>query len=346
MRIPRHNPSTIQYINPEMVKPFILKAADLPDWADAELDELFTVLDLPKSPEAAAAFLRAHGSVIRGIALRKTKIDAPFLDAVPALEIISSYSAGLDNVDMEAVKERGITIENTSHILAEDVVNAAIGLALAVTRGFVSADAYVRSGVWPEQGQYPLGRSISRMTIGIVGLGTIGAVLANRLQAFGSQVAYYGPTRKPVALPYYNNLEQLATDCEMLILTCPLSRATHHLVNARVINALGPRGFLVNVSRGPVVDETALIAALAANRIAGAALDVFEHEPMVPEQLRKDSRLVLTPHIGSGTEETRRGMAENVVDTLARHFRIKGPRGDSACNPGVSAGVPAAVIGG
>lgn len=327
-----------------MVKPFILKAADLPDWADAELNELFIVLDLPKSPEAATAFLKEHGSMIRGIALRKTKIDATFLDAVPALEIISSYSAGLDNVDMEAAKARGITIENTSNVLAEDVVNAAIGLALAVTRGLVSADAYVRSGVWPQLGQYPLGRSISRMKIGVVGLGTIGSVLANRLQAFGSQVAYYGPTRKPVALPYYDNLEDLATDCEMLILTCPLSPATHHLVNARVINALGPRGFLVNISRGPVVDEAALIAALAANRIAGAALDVFEHEPVVPEQLRNDSRLVLTPHIGSGTEETRRGMAENVVDTLARHFGLEGPRGNRACRASVSAAFPGAVI--
>jgi lactate dehydrogenase-like 2-hydroxyacid dehydrogenase len=320
-----------------MVKPLILKAADLPDWTNAELNELFTVLDLPKSPEAATAFLKEHGKAIRGIALRKTKVDATFLDAVPALEIISSYSAGLDNVDMEAVKARGITIENTSHILAEDVVNAAIGLALAVTRGFVSADAYVRSGVWPEQGQYPLGRSISRMKVGIVGLGTIGTVLANRLQAFSPQVAYFGPTRKAVAFPYYDNLEQLAADCEMLILTCPLSPATHHLVNARVIDALGPRGFLVNVSRGPVVDEAALIAALAKNRIAGAALDVFEREPIVPKQLREDSRLVLTPHIGSGTEETRRGMAENVVDALARHFGIEGPRGNRSDKPGASA---------
>lgn len=327
-----------------MVKPFILKAADLPDWTNAELNELFTVLDLPINPEAATEFLKAHGSVIRGIALRKTKIDAAFLDAVPALEIISSYSAGLDNVDLAAVKARGITIENTSHVLAEDVVNAAIGLALALTRGFVNADAYVRSGLWPEQGQYLLGRSISHMKVGIVGFGTIGALLATRLQAFGSQVAYFGPRRKPVAFPYYDDLEQLATDCEMLILTCPLSPATHHLVNARVIDALGPRGFLVNVSRGPVVDEAALIAALAANRIAGAALDVFEHEPIVPEQLRKDSRVVLTPHIGSGTEETRRSMAENVVDTLARHFSIVGPRGHRASKPGVSAGFPAAVI--
>jgi lactate dehydrogenase-like 2-hydroxyacid dehydrogenase len=309
-----------------MEKPIILKAAELPDWTTAELNALFTVLELPEEPAAASAFLKEHGPAIRGIALRKTKVDAAFLDAVPALEIISSYSAGLDNVDVQAVKARGIVIENSSHVLAEDVANTALGLALAVTRDFVKADAYVRAGKWPERGQFPLGRSISRMNVGIVGLGMIGSAIARRLQAFGSRVAYFGPTRKPVDIPYYDSVVGLAAACDMLILACPLSRATHHLVDATVIDALGPGGFLVNISRGPVVDEAALIAALGADRIAGAALDVFEREPEVPAALIEDDRLVLTPHIGSATEETRRGMAENVVDTLARHFGIAGPR--------------------
>jgi lactate dehydrogenase-like 2-hydroxyacid dehydrogenase len=309
-----------------MQKPIILKAAKLPDWTGSELKALFSVLEFPEAPSEAAAFLKEYGPTIRGIALRKTKIDAAFLDAVPALEIISSYSAGLDNVDVAAVKQRGIVIENTSHVLADDVANAAIGFALALTRDLVNADAYVRSGAWPVEGHYPLGRSISHMKIGIVGLGTIGTVLAKRLHAFGSQVSYYGPSRKPADFPYYDNLVQLATDSDMLILTCPLTSETHHLVNASVLKALGPRGTLVNVARGPVVDEAALIAALAENALAGAALDVFENEPEVPEALKSDKRLLLAPHIGSGTEETRRGMAENVVDTLARHFKIKGPR--------------------
>lgn len=309
-----------------MTKPIILNAAELPEWTHAELRALFTVLDLPQEPESASAFLKEHGSKVRGIALRKTKIDAAFLDTLPALEIISSYSAGLDNVDIGATRARGIRIENTSHILAEDVSNAAVGLALAVTRDFVNADAYVRSGQWPVQGQYRLGRSISRMKVGIVGLGTIGSAIAHRLKAFGSKLAYFGPSRKPVDIPYYDDVTRLARDCDMLILTCPLSSATHHLIDATVIDALGPDGFLVNIARGPVVDEQALIAALASDRLAGAALDVFEHEPAVPEALIRDRRLVLTPHIGSGTEETRRAMAENVVDALARHFGIESPR--------------------
>jgi lactate dehydrogenase-like 2-hydroxyacid dehydrogenase len=305
-----------------MVKPIILKAAELPEWTQEELRALFTVLDLPKHPADARAFLKAHGHEVRGIALRKTKIDAAFLDAVPALEIISSYSAGLDNLDVQAANARRIKIENTSHILAEDVANTALGIALAVTRDLVNADAFVRSGRWPEQVQYPLGRSISGMKVGIVGLGTIGSAIAKRLQAFGSRIAYFGPRRKPVDIPYYDDVARLARDCDMLILTCPLSPATHHLVNADVIEALGPDGFLVNIARGPVVDEAALIAALAANRIAGAALDVFEHEPSVPQALIEDRRVVLTPHIGSATQETRRRMAQNVVDTLAQHFGV------------------------
>jgi lactate dehydrogenase-like 2-hydroxyacid dehydrogenase len=309
-----------------MTKPLLLQAAELPDRTCAELRSLFTVLELPKAAAEAAAFLAQHGASIRGMALRKTQVDAKLLDALPALEIISSYSAGLDNVDVQAVQARGIVLENTSHVLAEDVANTALGLALALTRDLVNADAFVRSGQWPQRKQYPLGRSISHMRVGIVGLGSIGMAVARRLAAFGSRVSYFGPSRKPVDLPYLDDVAALAADSDLLILTCPLSPATHHLVNARVLDALGPRGFLVNIARGPVVDEPALIAALAGNRIAGAALDVFEHEPEVPAALLNDRRLVLTPHIGSATEETRRAMAENVVDTLARHFGLKSPR--------------------
>jgi lactate dehydrogenase-like 2-hydroxyacid dehydrogenase len=307
-------------------KPSILKSAGLPDWTTEKLHQLFTVFELPADLEAAAALLRKHGRDVRGLALRKTKVDVELLNALPALEIISSYSAGLDNVDLLAVNARGIVIENTSHVLAEDVANTAIALALAVTRDLVNADAFVRSGKWPQNGHYSLGRSISSMRIGIVGLGGIGSAIARRLAAFGSSVAYYGPRRKPVDLPYYDDIVALAADSDMLILTCPLSFATHHLIGEKAIEALGPRGYLINISRGPVVDEKALIAAVATDRIAGAALDVFEHEPEVPIAFIDSPRLILTPHIGSATEETRRGMAENVVATLARHFGLTDQR--------------------
>ncbi|WP_102225896.1 2-hydroxyacid dehydrogenase [Acidimangrovimonas sediminis] len=306
-------------------RPKILNAAVLPDTTVAELGRLFDRLDLPKDPEAARAFLQARGKGVRGVALRKTRIDAAFLDLIPDVEIISSYSAGLDNVDVAEVAARGIALKNTSHILAEDVANTALGLALAVTRDLTGADRYVRGGRWPEGGHYPLGRSVSHMRVGIVALGSIGAAVARRLAALGSEVVYYGPRRKPVALPYYDDLVRMAADCDMLILTCPLSEATHHLVDGRVLRALGPRGYLVNIARGPVVDEAALIDVLAGPGLAGAALDVFEHEPEVPQALRDDPRLVLTPHIGSATEETRQGMADFVVDSLAAHFDLNAP---------------------
>ena len=324
-----------------MSKPIILNAAELPARTQAELASLFTVLDWPQQPDEAAAFLAQHGASIRGIALRKTKIDAAFLDALPALEIIASYSAGLDNLDVQSAQARGIRVENSSRILAEDVANTAIGLALAVTRDLVQADAYVRAGKWARYGAMPLGRSISRMKVGMVGLGTIGAAIARRLQAFGSQIAYYGPNRKAVDLPYYDDVTRLAADSDMLILTCPLTPQTHHLVDAAVLAALGPQGFLVNIARGPVVDEAALVEALAGQRLAGAALDVFEHEPHVPEALIANPRVVLTPHIGSATEETRTGMADNVVDTLARHFGIASPR--MATSPATDIGKAAAT---
>jgi lactate dehydrogenase-like 2-hydroxyacid dehydrogenase len=320
------NRASIESAEQNMEKPTILKAGVLPRQTMIELNQLFNRLDLPDEASAASDFLHCYGDKIRGMALRKTRIDAAFLDAVPSLEIISSYSAGLDNVDVAEVKARGIQLENTSHILAEDVANTALALALAVTRKLIPADAFVRAGHWPAQGQYPLGRSLSSMRVGIVALGSIGSAVARRLQALGAEVAYYGPHRKPVDLPYYDDITQLATDCDMLVLTCPLSAATRHLVGAAVLRALGPRGYLVNIARGPVVDETALIDTLAADGIAGAALDVFEHEPEVPAALIADQRLVLTPHIGSATEETRTAMAENVASALVRYFGLPRPR--------------------
>ncbi len=301
-------------------KPCILRAAQLPEGTVQELHERFTVLDLPADKSTIPDFLAAHGSRIRGMALRKTLVDAAFLDALPHLEIISSYSAGLENLDVEHALAKGIKVTNTSHILAEDVANTATALTLAVTRDLINADAFVRQGGWLKRPIYPFTRSITCMSVGIVGLGAIGSAAARRLEALGARVVYSGPRPKDTHLPYYADVTQMAKDCDLLLLCCPLSPQTHHLVNAEVLAALGPRGFLVNVSRGSIVDEQALIAALAANGIAGAALDVFENEPHVPQALIDDLRVVLTPHLGSGTEETRQAMTDNVVDELCAHL--------------------------
>jgi len=309
-----------------MSKPIILKAAKLPEQTAAELEAMFTLRVLPADPAAARDWLATHGAGIRGLALRKTVIDAAFLDLLPDLEIISSYSAGLDNVDVAAVTARGIALKNSSHVLAADVANCALGLALALTRDLVQADRFVRAGTWPDQPQYRLGRSLSRMQVGIVGLGTIGREIARRLEVLGAGIHYYGPRPKPVDWTWHASPQSLAGAVDLMILACPLSDETRHLVDASVLAALGPRSFLVNVARGPVVDEAALVAALAADGIAGAALDVFEHEPQVPAALIADPRVILTPHLGSGTEETRQAMGDHVVDSLAAHFGLPSPR--------------------
>lgn len=310
-----------------MPRPLILDAAALPPATTAELHALFDVVALPEDPAVRAALLAAEGARIRGMALHGVRVDAGLLAALPALEVISSYSAGLDNLDIAAAKARGIRIENTSAVLADDVANHAIALALGVTRQLVQADSFLRAGKWQAREEFPLTRSMVGMTVGIVGLGSIGMAIARRLEAMGARVAYAGRSPKPVAYAYHSTAAALAEAVEMLILACPLTAETRHMIDAPVLNALGPRGYLVNIGRGPVVDEAALVAALQAGRIAGAALDVFEDEPQVPQALIQHPRVMLTPHIGSGTIETRQGMADHVVDALARHFGVAGPRG-------------------
>lgn len=309
-----------------MTRPTILRAAELPESNLAELDALFTVLPLPKDGARIPGFLQQHGAQVRGLALRNTVVDQAMLDALPALEIIASYSAGLDNVDLTAVRARDIRVRNSSHVLARDVANVAVGLLMAVTRDLVRADAFVRDGSWASGATWPLGRSVVDMTVGVVGFGAIGTEVASRLKAMGAQVAYTGPNRKPVELPYHASVLDLAAHCDALVLTCPLTEATRHMIDAQVLQALGRDGYLINIARGPVVDEAALVAALAQGTIAGAGLDVFEEEPMVPRALRDSPRVVLTPHLGSGTEETRQAMADHVVDALADHFGLQGPR--------------------
>ena len=300
----------------------VLQYAALPEKTHRELGETFTVLTLPKNEADAAEFLAEHGARIRGMAVRHAYVDAAMLDRMPALEIISSYSAGLDGIDTDAARARGISVQNTSKILAEDVADLAVALAIAVIRGLVRGHDFVRAGKWGNEG-FPLGRSLRSLRIGIVGLGHIGSSVARRLEAMGAQMGYFGPRRKPVALAYFDRIEELAGWADMLIVTCPATPETVKLIDKEVLDRLGPEGYLVNVSRGTIVDEEALMGALSDKRIAGAALDVFEREPQVPDALRNDDRLVLSPHMGSGTRETRQQMGDRLLEALVEHFTGK-----------------------
>lgn len=297
----------------------ILQAADLPEKTDRELKETFNVVRLPKDERAASALIAEYGTQIRGIAVRHAHIDAAMLDRLPALEIISSYSAGLDGIDVDYALARGIVVRNTSKILAEDVADLAVALSISVTRGLMRGHDYVREGKWGNSA-FPLGRSLRSIKTGIVGLGHIGSAVAGRFAAMGAPVGYYGPRRKPVELSYFDDMKALAEWADLLVVTCPASPETVGLIDGTVLERLGPEGFLVNVSRGTIVDEQALIEALARNGLAGAALDVFEKEPFVPDVLRNDPRVVLSPHMGSGTRETRQQMGDSMLAALVEHF--------------------------
>jgi lactate dehydrogenase-like 2-hydroxyacid dehydrogenase len=227
---------------------------------------------------------------------------------------------GYDGVDVAAAKARGVMVTHTPNVLNDDVADLAISLMLCAARQLPAADRFVRSGQWLK-GPMPLARKMSGARLGLVGMGRIGQAIAQRAQAFGMQIAYH--TRSPkagVPYAYHADLLSLARDSDFLVLITPGGAGTRHLVNAQVLQALGPKGFLVNVARGSVVDEAALIEALEGGVIGGAALDVFEDEPRVPQRLIDLPQVVLVPHIGSATGQTRQAMADLAFGNLREHF--------------------------
>jgi lactate dehydrogenase-like 2-hydroxyacid dehydrogenase len=248
---------------------------------------------------------------------------AELIDRLPALEIVSCFGVGIDAIDRPACARRNVPITNTPDVLTEDVADQGLALMLAVLRGIVRNDRYVRDGKW-QQGSAPLTARARGKRVGVLGLGRIGKAFAKRAEALGMSIAYFGRTRQQdVSYPYYSDLVALARDVDVLVLTCPGGAETRGLVNAGVLEALGPEGWLVNVARGSVCDEPALVDALVNCRIAGAGLDVFVDEPNVPEVLLGLDTVVLQPHAASATTETRDAMAQLVVDNLAAHFAGK-----------------------
>jgi len=268
------------------------------------------------------AFLAEIGGRVRGFATSGHLGASPaMMDACPRLEIISCYGVGVDAIDLEYAASKSIIVTNTPDVLNDDVANTAIMLLLASTRNLVAYDKYVRAGRWPAEGDPPLTQAIADEQIGIVGIGRIGQTIAEKLAVFGSRIAYHARHERP-GLPYryYGDLTEMARDSLALIVITPGGAATRHLINADVMDALGPQGHLINVSRGSVVDEEALIAALSDGRLGYAGLDVFAEEPKVPDALIAMDQVVLQPHQGSGTVRTRRAMGDLVVDNLAAHF--------------------------
>jgi lactate dehydrogenase-like 2-hydroxyacid dehydrogenase len=301
-----------------------LSIGAFPEATNAELASRFAVtrhFNQP-APDALSAELRTR---IRGIATEANRgADRALIAALPNLEVISVFGVGTDSVDLAAARERNIPVSNTPDIIADEVADLAIGLMLASARQILIADRYVRDGSWASKGPIPLGRSVKGKTMGVVGLGGIGRAIADRGAAFRMRVIYNGPRRKADApYEYVADLVELARQSDYLMVACKGGPDTRHLVSAAVIDALGAKGTLVNVARGSVVDEPALIAALAQGRLGHAALDVFESEPSPAPEVLKLPNVIVQPHHGTATLETRGAIGQLVIDNLSAHFAGK-----------------------
>lgn len=267
------------------------------------------------------ALLAECGERVRAIATSPFgRIDAPLLDTLPNLEIISSFGVGVDAIDLAEAKRRNIAVTNAPNVMNDCVADLTLGLIVAVARRVCEADQFVRSGLWLKSTMQPT-RKVSGQRLGIIGMGRIGKVIAKRAAAFDMVIAYHCRHRVPESpFTYYERLVDLAANSDFLVAIIPGGKETRHLVNEEVMRALGPNGILVNVARGSVVDEQALVKCLQEGALGGAALDVFENEPKVPEALFAMNNVVLQPHVGSATHETRTAMGQLTIDNLLAHF--------------------------
>jgi hydroxypyruvate reductase len=304
-----------------MEKPEVLEIVDVHPGTTAELEEAYTVHKLWLAGDADA-FLARVGPGVRGIAtngIAGTK-GVP-LSALPKLEIVGVFGVGVDAVDLETARSKGVHVTNTPDVLTEGVAELGMALLLDVARCVTRNDRYVRQGRWPKEGDPPLAWSLTGRRLGILGLGRIGRRVAEMASAFRMQIAYCGRSRQAdVDYAYYDDPAKLAAAVDCLVVSCVGGPSTAGLVSRQVIEALGPKGWLISIARGSVVDEDALVDALVAGRLGAAGLDVFAKEPQVPEALLGLDNVVLQPHQGSASEETRGAMGRLMLDNLAAHF--------------------------
>lgn len=306
------------------MKPDILYFGSFPDATVAELNRRYNVhhyFNLPK-PEDIPSDVAAR---IRAIATEANRgLTRALLDRLPNVEMISVFGVGTDAVDLKAAKERGIPVTNTPDIIGPEVADLAIGLMLASARQIIFADHYARSGDWTKKGPVPFGRSVGNKTCGVIGLGGIGRAIADRAAAFRMRVLY-NATREKANVPYtfVGDLVELARESDFLMVACKGGPETRHLVSRAVIDAVGPTGTLINVARGSVVDEEALIDALTHKRLGFAALDVFESEPNFDQRLLDFPNVIVQPHHGTATIETRTAMGQLMIDNIVAQFEKK-----------------------
>lgn len=291
--------------------PDLLQIGNITEAMQTRLEEAFTLRQLDDFDPDAIEYVITNGH---------DGIKPDLMARLPNLKVISGYGVGYDAIDADAAAARGIIVTHTPNVLNEEVATTTVMLMLACYRELLRDDAHVRSGHWAANAGAPLTRSADNQTVGILGLGRIGQAIADKLAPWNPTILYHTRTKKDVPYRYCADLVDMAGACDVLICITPGGPATKHLVNADVMAALGPQGTLINVSRGSVVDETALIAALQNGTLGWAGLDVFENEPQVPQALRDLPNTVLLPHVGSATVETRAAMGALTVDNLRQHL--------------------------
>ena len=289
----------------------------------ATLESEFTVHKLHEAQDQGA-FLKSVKDKVRGIAsFGLMPVNGALMDALPKLEIVANFGVGVDQINLDDARARKIIVTNTPDVLNECVADTGMALVLNTLRRFPESEKHLRAGRWVEKGPYPLTTSIGDKTMGILGLGRIGEAVAKRAIACGMKIRYHNRRKKDVPYPYDPDPVTLAKNSDVLMVVTPGGAETKALVNARVLDALGPEGFLVNIARGSVIDEPVLLKYLKEKRIAGAGLDVFADEPRVPPEFSTLENAVLFPHVASATQETRKAMGDLQIENLRLHFAGK-----------------------
>lgn len=300
----------------------ILLGFDFPDGFRQALAGAFDIVGTLPRPEAGLVTAEMAARTRALVTIGSVGASAGLMDALPGLSIICCYGTGFERVELEAARQRGIAVTHSPDVNAGDVADLAMALLLASSRHVVRADRMIRAGGWTARAIGPFGQTLGLggSRLGIVGLGAIGGRVATRAAAFDMEVGYHNRNRRDLPYRYFDTPLALARWADFVVVACRADAANRHLVNREFLRALGPRGHLVNVSRGSVVDEAALARALAAGEIAGAGLDVFENEPQVHPALLPLETVVMTPHMGGSTEQARRAMDELVLRNLRAHF--------------------------
>lgn len=305
-----------------MSKPIVLQVGPYPEWDQEPLDAAF---DMKRMFEAShkQAFLEKHGPTVRAIATRgELGANADTIEACPQLELISVYGVGYDAVDIETCKRKGIRVTNTPDVLTGDVADLGVAMMMCLARGMVGAETWVRDGSWAQNGLYPLKHRVFGRRAGILGLGRIGFEVGKRLAGFNMGIAYSDIEAKDFARDwtFIEDPVDLAQHADFLFVTLAASAKTRHIVNDKLIRAVGPDGMIVNISRASNIDEDALISALQSGALGSAALDVFEGEPDIDPRFLELGNVLLQPHHASGTVETRQAMGQVLRDNLTAHF--------------------------